>query len=94
MPRLLGLFRKRRKELDCEGRRSLASDYVDEELDGATAEKMHRHLAWCGPCQAFIATFSKTVGLLRSMPQESAPPEIKQGIIAKSREISEGERRE
>ena len=90
MLRLPRLFRRRRKELDCEDTRSLASDYVDGELNEGTAEKVHRHLAWCSPCQAFIATFSKTVGLLRSISQESAPPQAKERIIAKAKDISEG----
>ena len=85
MPGWPRFFRKS-KELDCSETHSLASDYVDGEMGEATMEKMRGHLAWCGPCQAFISTFAKTVGLLKSMPKGKAPQQLKDSIISKIRE--------
>ena len=79
-------FRRRAKELNCRETRSLASDYVDEANDEATVQRLQAHLASCGPCTAFFSTFSKTVGLLKSMPKEAAPRELKDGIISRIRE--------
>ena len=89
MPRFPRLFGKRTDDLDCKDVRSLASDVLDEEVDEAVLARVQRHLAWCGPCQAFAATLAKTVGLLRGLPQESAPPGIKASIIAETKEKSE-----
>ncbi len=84
MLRLFG----RKKEVDCDDVQSLASDYVDQDLDETVLAKVHRHLEFCRPCQAFISSFSKTVRLLRSVPQEQAPGALTQGIIERTKEPS------
>ena len=82
MLRLFG----RKKEVDCDDVQSLASSYVDQELDETVLERVHRHLEFCRPCQAFISSFSKTVRLLRSVPQEQAPDSLIQSIVEQTRD--------
>ena len=84
--RLRRLFRKDKQDLLAVEVRALASDYVDEDLDETRSTRLRAHLAWCGPCQAFISTFSKTVNLLKRIPQESPPPGLMERIISKTRE--------
>lgn len=67
--RLLG----RDDDPDCEEVRGLSSDYIDGDLDGPVAAKVDSHLAWCGPCSAFINTLKATVALLRSSTSKDAP---------------------
>jgi predicted anti-sigma-YlaC factor YlaD len=75
----------RKKELDCDHVQSLASDYVDQELDETVLGRVHRHLEFCRPCQAFISSFSKTVRLLRAVPQEQAPDALTQSIVEQTK---------
>ncbi len=86
MRRFPRFFRKDKEDLDCEEVRALASDHVDGDLDETSSTRLHAHLGWCGPCQAFISTFSKTVNLLKRIPQESPPPGLKERIISKTKE--------
>ncbi len=85
MLRLPRLFRKRSGEIECDDVHRLASDYVDRELQEPVLAKVQRHLRFCPPCQSFLASFGKTVGLLRAMPQERCPDGLRQGIIEETK---------
>ena len=78
--RITGIFKRREKDLDCEEVRDLSSDYIDEELDQATADKVSSHLDWCGPCNAFVNTLRATVRILRGMPKSEAPSDLRQRV--------------
>jgi anti-sigma factor RsiW len=42
------------------------SEYIDNELDTATARTISEHLDHCKPCQVCLATLKRTVLLCRS----------------------------
>ena len=73
--RLLG-----RRDLDCGEVRDLASDYLDDEVDGSVRGRIAAHLGQCGVCQAFVDTLRATISLLGSFERESAPPTL-QGYV-------------
>ena len=79
-PRLLGIFKRRDPELDCEHVQGMSSDFIDDELDGEAKQKVVAHLEWCPPCNAFINTLRATVGLLRSTPKEVPPADFKERL--------------
>ena len=70
--RLIRVFRKKGDDEHVE-LRTLASDYLDGELDKASTEKVKSHLERCGPCNAFFNTLRATVNLLRSSAKGQAP---------------------
>ncbi len=86
MHRLPRLFHKRARDLCCDDARDLASDFVDEGLDEAMSHRLREHMGVCPPCEAFMATFSKTVKFLRRMPQASAPPDARERILSRVRQ--------
>ena len=78
--RFAGIFKRRKKDADCKEVRRLSSDYIDGELDQATAARVKTHLDWCPPCTAFINTLRTTVGLLRATPKRAAPSDFRQRV--------------
>jgi predicted anti-sigma-YlaC factor YlaD len=79
-PRLLGIFKRRGPELDCDQVQEISSDFIDEDLDGDAKRKVVAHLGWCPPCTAFINTLRATVGLLRATPAEAPPADFKERL--------------
>jgi len=71
--RILGIFKRRNSEPDCEEVQNLSSDFLDDDLDVRTRQQVDAHTAWCAPCSAFMNTLRATVGLLRSTPKQRAP---------------------
>ena len=71
--RIIGMFKRKGDDLDCDDVKELSSDYIDEDLKDARVSQMGRHLGWCGPCNAFVKTLRATVGLLRATPKQEAP---------------------
>ena len=69
-----------RRELDCGEVRNLASDYLDDEVDGSVRGKIASHLRQCGVCKAFVETLRATISLLGSFEREQAPPSL-QGYV-------------
>ena len=78
--RLRRLFGRSKKDDEHADVRSLSSDYVDGELDQDAVNTVEGHMAWCPPCEAFIATLRATVGLLGSSEKHKAPPTFKDDI--------------
>ena len=79
-PRLLGIFKRRDPELDCEHVQEMSSEFIDDEMDGRAQQRVIAHLEWCGPCTSFINTLRATVGLLRSTPREVPPADFKERV--------------
>ena len=71
--RIIGIFRRKGDDLDCEDVKGLSSDYIDEDLEEAKVSQVSRHLGWCAPCNAFVRTLKATVELLRATPKQEAP---------------------
>ena len=81
--RLKGLFNREDKDPDCGEIRGLSSDYIDGDLDAATAGRVKGHLEWCGPCNAFVNTLRATVNMLRATPRRKAPDGFRNRIREK-----------
>ena len=71
--RIIGMFKRKDDDLDCQDVKELSSDYIDGDLEDAKASHVSRHLGWCAPCNAFVNTLRATVELLRAMPKRDAP---------------------
>ena len=78
--RLFGLFRRRGMDDECEHVRTRSSDYIDGDLDEASADMVRSHLAWCPGCSAFVKTLTATVSLLRATPKRLAPDGFRQRV--------------
>ena len=48
---------------------------------GDALAKADSHLEKCGPCRAFLDTLKATVTLLKSSPEEKAPPTLRPEIL-------------
>ena len=77
---ILRIFKRRKEDADCAEVRELSSDYIDEDLDQASTNRLRRHLEMCGPCNAFVNTLRATVRLLRNTPKHGAPDGFRQRV--------------
>ena len=68
--RLIGMFKRHGMDDDCLEVRDRSSDFVDEDVDDATGQRIRLHIGRCGPCNSFINTLRATVNLLRSTPKK------------------------
>jgi anti-sigma factor RsiW len=59
----------------------LLADYVDDRLGPDVVAAVHRHLALCEPCRAYLATYRKTRELL------AEPPELPEEVEVRMREV-------
>lgn len=67
------------------------SEFLDGELDEATCEEIRAHLRDCPACRECIESLKKTVEVLKRLPRESVPADIKHRLRASLREcISQG----
>ena len=71
--RFLRVFSRMGGDNDCREVRDLSSDYIDDELDSASKDRVSEHIGRCGPCNAFVNTLRATVSILRSTPKSDAP---------------------
>jgi anti-sigma factor RsiW len=55
--------------LTCPAARALASDYVDGDLDPATAAQLEDHLTGCGTCPPLVAALIGVLAELRALPE-------------------------
>jgi predicted anti-sigma-YlaC factor YlaD len=60
-------------------------DYLDHELDGATAALFQQHLERCVSCRAYLATYQETIRMARQscLPERSdeIPEELVMAIL-------------
>ena len=66
---------------ECQELRELASAYLELDLSPDIKEQLDRHLKLCQGCSGFIESLHRTLDLLRGMPKETAPAEIRQNIL-------------
>lgn len=68
-------------DLDCRGVMRRLYEYIDEELDAETVEKIREHLELCKKCYPhyeFEKAFLRLVGYRR---RASAPPDLRQRVL-------------
>ncbi len=59
----------------------LLGEYLDGELDPATAEALKAHLADCQDCTAFLNTYRGTVRTARQLREEQIPPALRERLL-------------
>ncbi len=70
--------------------RALASDYLEDDLEPGTSERIRAHLEKCGPCTSFFNTLRATIGLLRTSRREDPPPSFMDRLRARLRDADSG----
>ena len=82
--RIAKLFR-RNSDVDCAEVRGVASDYIDDDLEPSTREKIRGHLEKCGPCISFFNTLRATIRLLRTSESYDPPAAFLERLRARLR---------
>lgn len=67
--------------LRCRDIVELLSEYLDGQLDPATAEALEAHLADCQECTAFINTYRGTLRMTRQLREEQLPPALRERLL-------------
>ncbi len=71
----------RKGEFDCDDVADHSSAYLDNDLKEDKRSAFQAHLSKCGPCQAFVSTFSSTISALSRLPGVNAPSALKQSLL-------------
>jgi anti-sigma factor RsiW len=71
MTRTLNPVRRHRER--CREVRAQMSDYLDGELDPATAAAVERHARWCPNCGRMLRNLSRTIGGLGALRDRPIP---------------------
>ena len=79
------LFGRERADEECIEVRGYSSDYIDDELDEETTQRVKDHLERCPRCPAFFKTLMATVGLLRSQDSSQPPESFRARLIERLR---------
>jgi anti-sigma factor (TIGR02949 family) len=67
--------------LRCRDIVDLLGEYLDGELEPATAKALEAHLAGCLECTAFIETYRGTVRATRQLREEQIPPALRERLL-------------
>ncbi len=65
------------------------SEYLDQELDADLCEVLEGHLDDCPPCQVFIESLRRTVGLIRDADPTPLPDTLRAEILEAYRALRE-----
>ena len=63
------------------------SEYIDDELDHATCEKIEKHAETCVACFSCLETLKRTVALCKNVTEKPIPLELSQKLKAIIRNI-------
>lgn len=81
----LKIFGPKEGEMLCHDVGPLLSEFIDEEVDAATLEKMKEHLDMCAPCRKFMESLEKTSRMLQDDPSVQIPEEAAKRMMEKLR---------
>ena len=70
-----------RRSSDCEKLREMASLYLDGELSEEEHRQVEFHLEQCEICTGFVSTLRETIDMLRKLPPQGIPQELKRTIL-------------
>ncbi len=68
------------------------SEFLDGELDEAACDELRSHLQECPECRKCFESLKKTVEMLRRLPRETVPSDIKIRLRTSLRECIAQER--
>lgn len=57
------------------------SEYLDGELDPEICSHLEGHLGDCPPCQVFLESLRRTVGLVGGIPAPKLPDEMRRNVL-------------
>lgn len=60
---------------------ALLSEYLDSELDETLCGQFDSHMSDCPPCQEFLESLRRTVGLLGRLPRQELGEDEKRRIL-------------
>ncbi len=70
------------RQLSCPEARALVSDYIDGELDAATARALENHLETCPNCPPLYASLVETLADLRRLTSEGDADRVVGEVLA------------
>jgi len=68
--------------MKCEKIEHLLAEYVDGTLSPAENAQVQEHLEQCSECAELVAELQKVVSMVRSLPEQDAPPDMADNIFA------------
>lgn len=68
--------------LTCEEAIARLAEYLDAGLTPETVRQLEAHLATCGPCRAYLATYRRTKELAAKVNRVEMPPSLKARLRA------------
>lgn len=78
--------------LRCRDVLDLLGDYVDDELDDATVDRIHAHLRGCDHCEKFGGEYGALVADLRlSLREGAAGSDVRTRLEERMRAVWEGD---
>lgn len=63
--------------MNCKDAIGVLADFLEQSLSPEVLAEFERHLADCGPCRAYLETYSKTVELTGRAEHIEMPEEMK-----------------
>ena len=63
--------------MTCRDAIAVLADYLAQDLDPETVAALERHLADCGPCTTYLATYTKTRAIGAEAQRVEMPDEMK-----------------
>ena len=73
--------------LDCNQVVELVTDYLEGQLDAATARRVRDHLAECPGCDVYVEQIRQTVHALGRVPDDTLPAPVQAGLLAAFRDF-------
>jgi anti-sigma factor (TIGR02949 family) len=65
------------------------SEYLDGELDPSVCDETDQHLGECAPCQEFLESLRRSVAILKRVPGEPLPEEMRVAMRQALRRLQE-----
>jgi RNA polymerase sigma-70 factor (ECF subfamily) len=66
------------------------SEYLDGELDPGMCDRLDGHLKGCPPCEVFLESLKRTVGLVGSLESTVLDDDTRRKVVETYRRLREG----
>ena len=78
---MIGLLRRRGREISCEQAVALVTEYLDGALSSAQRDRLERHLAGCPHCTEYLAQIRVTIGLAHRLRSDEMTPQTREHFV-------------